>query len=83
MTYRPVFSDEAVTFFLSQPRRRQRILLDRARSLALHLFATADYTTSDTEGRDMCHQMVGAFIFTYWVDHAVRVVMITEIDYAE
>ena len=82
-SYRPVFSDSAVAFFISVPRRRQRKLLDRAHELAADPFLIPDFREDDAEGRELAHVMVDGFIFTYWVDHAVRQVMITDVDDAE
>ena len=81
--YRPVFSDAAVEFFSSVTRRRQRKLLDRAGELAADPFLSPDYHSIDAEGRKVGHLLIDDFVFTYWVDHAVRRVMITEIDDAE
>jgi len=78
--YGPVFSDRAVEFFGSLKRGRQRKLIDRARELATDPTLTPDYWTIDTEGRNIRHLLVGGFIFTYWIDHAAKLVMIAEID---
>jgi len=81
--YRANFSDGAVDFFITLPRRRQRKLLDRARQLVTDPFVVPDYQTRDTDERDIAHLMVGGFFFTFWVDHAAKVVLITEIEDAE
>ena len=81
--YRPVFSDAAVEFFATLTRRRQRKLLDRAHELAADPFLSPDYHSVDADGRTVAHLLVEGFVFTYWADHAVRRVMITEIDDAE
>lgn len=81
--YRPVFSDTAVAFFVSLPRRRQRKRLDRAHELAADPFLVPDFRGADAEGRELSHVMTDSFVFTYWVDHAVKRVMITEVDDAE
>lgn len=81
--YRPVFSDSAVAFFISLARRQQRILLDRAHELAADPFLAPDFRETDAEGRDLGHVVVGDFVFTYWVDHAARQVMITDVDGTE
>jgi hypothetical protein len=79
-SYRPVFSEAAVAFFVSLPKSRQRVLLDRSRELAADPFLRPDFRSTDIEGREICHLLVDDFIFDYWVDHAVRSVMITEIE---
>lgn len=81
--YRPVFSDSAVEFFTAVPRRRQRKLLDRAHELAADPFLAPDYQSIDAEARTVAHLLVDGLVFTYWVDHAARRVMITDIDDAE
>ena len=81
--YRPVFSDTAVVFFISLPRRRQRKLWDRAHELAADPFLVPDFCGIDADGRELSHVMSDGFVFTYWVDHAVKRVMMTEVDDAE
>lgn len=81
--YRPVFSDRAVEYFGTLGRSRRRKLIDRARELAVDPTLTPDYRTLDAEGRDIGHLMVGGFIFTYWIDHPAKLVMIVDIDEGE
>ncbi len=81
--YRPIFSDSAVAFFISLPRRRQRKLLDRSHELAADPLLSPDFREKDSDGRELSHVLVDGFIFTYWVDDAVKRVMITEVDDAE
>ena len=81
--YRPVFSDSAVAFFASLPKRRQRRLLDRAHELAADPFLVPDFRSGDSTGREISHLLVDGFIFDFWVDHAARQVMITDIADAE
>jgi len=61
------------------PRRRQRQALDLADQLALHPFGVGDYRTEDAAGHTLENLLIDGFLFTYWVDHAVREVRITEI----
>lgn len=77
--YRPVFSDSAVAFFVSLSRRRQIRLLDRARELAADPFWIPDMTSTDADGRIISHLLTDGFVFDYWVDHAAKVVAITDI----
>jgi hypothetical protein len=83
MRYRPVFSDSAVAFFASLSRRRQRKLLDRALELADDPFLVPDFRSVDDDGREICHVLVDDFIFSYWPDHAARVVMIVDVEDGE
>lgn len=78
--YRPNFSDLAAEFIFSLPKGRQRKVMDRAHELARYPFIESDYSIVDEEGHVVDHLLVDGFVFSYWVDHAVRIVMITEID---
>ena len=81
--YRPIFSESAVTFFVGQPKRRQRKLLDRAHELAADPFLVPDFSGPDETGRIVSHLLVDGFIFDYWVDDAMQAVLIVEIGDAE
>lgn len=81
--YRPVFADSSVAFFVSLSRRRQIRLLDRARELAADPFLVPDLTSTDADGRTISHLLTDGFVFDYWVDHAARIVAITDITDAE
>jgi hypothetical protein len=76
MRYRPIFSDSAVEFLATLPRRRQRRLLDRAQELASDPFLVPDIKLMDDEGREISHVLVDDFLFSFWPDHAMKVVMI-------
>jgi hypothetical protein len=73
----------AAEFILSLPKGRQRKVMDRAYELACYPFIESDYTVVDEDGHVVDHLLVDGFVFSYWVDHAVRIVMITEIDDAD
>ena len=80
MRYRPVFSDSAVAFFTTLSRRRQRKLLDRARELAADPFVVPDLRRMDDDGREIGDLLIDNFLFSYWVDHAAKAVMVVEIE---
>ncbi len=80
MRYRPVFSDGVVEFLTTLPRRQQRKLLDRAQELADDPFLVPDFKTPDDEGREISHILIDDFLFSFWADHAAKVVMIVEIE---
>lgn len=82
-SYRPVFSESAVAFFVGQSKRRQRKLLDRAHELAADPFLMPDFCSPDDTGRTVSHLMVDGFIFDYWVDDALQAVLIVDICDAE
>ncbi len=81
--YEAVFTASAVEFFVGLSKRRQRKLLDRTHELAADPFLVPDFRTVDASGREIYHLMVDGFIFDYWVDHAVKQVILTEIDHVE
>ncbi len=81
--YRPSFSDLAAEFLLSLPRRRQRRVMDRAYELARYPFLESDYRLTDANGRTIEHLLVDGVVFSYWIDHAVKLVMFVEIEDAE
>jgi hypothetical protein len=83
VSYHAVFTDDAVAFFARLPKRKQRVLLDRARELAADPFLIPDFQTTDGAGREIAHVLVDGFIFDFWVDHAVKQVVITEIDFVD
>jgi hypothetical protein len=69
----------AAAFVVSLPRRKQRQVLDLADQLARHPFEIGDYREQDAAGHTMESLLVDGFLLTYWVDHAVKEVRITEI----
>ncbi len=81
--YCPSFSDLATEFILSLPKRRQRSVMDRAYELARYPFLESDYRLTDSDGRTIDHLLVDGVVFSFWVDHASILVMITEIEDAE
>ncbi len=81
--YRAAFSDLAAEFIFALPPRRQRRVLDQAYQLAADPFLRSDYTLPDATGRPIEHLLAEGHVFTYWVDHGERLVMITEVDVAE
>jgi hypothetical protein len=79
LRYSSHLSAEAVTFVISLSKSRQRIVLEIAERIAEHPTKISDYRTKDAVGRDIDNLRVGKYIFTYWVDHAVKEVRITDI----
>jgi hypothetical protein len=57
--------------------------MDRAYELARDPFLASDYRLSDASGRAIEHLLMDGVVFSYWVDHAEKLVMITEIEGAE
>ncbi len=54
--------------------------MDRAYELARYPFLESDYRLPDQDGRVIEHLLVDGVVFSYWVDHALKLVMITEIE---
>jgi len=80
MRYRPIFSDSAVVSFAALSRSRQRRLLDRARELAADPFVAPDLRRIDEDGREIGDILIDDFLFSYWVDHPAKVVMIVDVE---
>ncbi|MFZ5496014.1 MAG: hypothetical protein ACOZE5_11865 [Verrucomicrobiota bacterium] len=55
-------------------------MLDRVLELAADPFLVPDFRSVDASGREISHLMADGFIFDFWVDHAVKQVVITEIE---
>ncbi len=81
--YRPVLFDQAAESIMALSRRQQRQAMQGIKSVAQHPFVPSDFSTTDTEGRTVEHRLIDAFVFSYWVDHAARHVMITEIEFTD
>lgn len=81
--YDAVFTSAAVEFFVSQTKRRRRKILDRVHELAADPFLMPDLHSTDAAGREVFQFMSDDFIFDYWVDHAVKQIVVTDIGYVE
>jgi hypothetical protein len=75
-----VFDASAVEFFHRLTKRKQRRVLDRAHELASDPFLLPDFRSTDDKGREIGHVLADDFIFDYWIDHAERRLVITEIE---
>jgi hypothetical protein len=78
--YQCVFDETVADYIISLSKTKQRHLLQLARTLAADPFVVSDYAVRDESGRDIDHLLVDAWVFAYWVDHAVREVRIVEIE---
>ncbi len=65
------------------PKRRQRRVMDRAYELARDPFLESDYRIADASGRIIEHLLLDGVVFSFWIDHPAKLVMITEIEDAE
>lgn len=79
MTPYSYFAEKAVqeTFVTAAP-RDQRILLDSFSLLASHPFRAPDWIEYDTDNRPLSVCLHEDWLISYWVDHAVRTVMIVQ-----
>lgn len=80
MAYEPKFSRSALEFFSSLSARKQQKLIDRADQLAADPFVVADFRFTDDDGRTVCVILADEFLFTFWVDHPAKRVLITDIE---
>ena len=53
---------------------------DDASLLGNHEGLPADYRVKDSNGQDIEHLLVNAFLIAYWVDHPVCLVMIVDVE---
>ena len=81
--YRPVFSELAANAIVALPRRKARRALDLCQRLARNPILVADYVLRDADGHAIEHLLAEGFIVAYWIDHAVKTVLIVEIDAAD
>jgi len=81
--YRPSFSDLAarVCFVASEATAKNGY--GSGVELARYPFLESDYRLADTDGRMVDHLLVDGILYSYWVDHISRLVMIVEIESAE
>ena len=77
--YVPVFSED-VARPLPLSRKKQRQICRLAQQLASQPLIRSDYTLTDESGRPIDYPLMGDFVFSYWLDHAVREVRITDIE---
>jgi hypothetical protein len=78
--YLPVFTAEVAEILLGLSKSRQRRVIRLARQLAANPFVRSDYAIPDTAGQMQEHLLIEDFVFTYWIDHAMREVRITDIE---
>ena len=57
--------------------------MDRSYELARYPFLESDYRLVDSDDRMIEHLLVDGVVFSYWVDHSLKLVMITEIEDTE
>jgi hypothetical protein len=78
--YEPVLSSKASSSLVGLSRSKQKQVLRLLFQLAEHPGQLGDYATREDDGREIQHLMVGDWHFSFWADHAVRELRVTEID---
>lgn len=81
--YEVIFAAVAVEFFVGLTKRNQRKVLDRAQELAADPFLVPDFQSQEAAGRTISHFMADGFVSDFWVDHAEKQVIVTEIEFVE
>ncbi len=77
--YEPVLSAQATAFLVGLSRQKQRKLLTLLLQVAEHPMQLGDYSTRDEDGHQLQHLVVGDWHISFWADHAVRELRITEL----
>jgi hypothetical protein len=77
--YEPVLSSRPASFLIGLSKAKQRRVIDLIFRLAENPTQLGDYATREKGGRDIQHLMVGDWHFSFWADHPVRELRITEI----
>ena len=67
-----VYEEEASEFIVAQGKRGRRKLLDIGYAIAESPLADPDYVLPDADGRPLCHVETEGYVFTYWIDAAVK-----------
>ncbi|MEQ9823294.1 MAG: hypothetical protein ABQ298_02810 [Puniceicoccaceae bacterium] len=73
------FSREAVGFLFSLGKRNQNRVLDIADRIAEWPEGISDLVLTDAKGRSVHSVLVDEFLFSYYVDHAIKEILITEV----
>ena len=77
--YDPVLSSKASSFLVGLSKPKQKKVLALLFQISEHSGQLGDYATREDGGREIQHLMVGDWHFSFWADHAVRELRITEI----
>ena len=79
-SFEPVLSGKASSYFVTLSKRKQRRLLDLLYRLATYPGQLGDYESLDEAGRKVQHLEAGPMVISFWADHAVRELRITDIE---
>jgi len=78
-SYSLVYSEAAADFLLAVRKARLASLLYDLRRLAENPSVRSDYVVQDEQGREIEHLLVGEFVISYWLDHAVSEIRIVDV----
>jgi hypothetical protein len=78
--YEPVLAGRAASFLIGLPKSKQRSAIQLVDRLAEYPTQLGDYATKDDSGRVIQHLLVGDWHLSFWPDHAIRELRITEIN---
>ena len=79
-SYAAIFAAEVADILLGLPKSRLRRVVRLTRQLAASPFFRSDYAIPDDSGQLQVHLLIEDFVFTYWLDHAVREVRNSDIE---
>ena len=77
--YEPVLSSKASSFLIGLSKKKQKQVIDLVFQLAEYPSQLGDYATREDSGREIQHLMVADWHISFWADHAVRELRVTEI----
>ena len=77
--FEPVLSGKASSFLVNLSKAKQRKVVGLIFQLADHPMQLGDYATRDELGHEIQHLMIGDWHLSFWPDHAVRELRVTEI----
>jgi hypothetical protein len=77
--YEPVLSSRAASFLIGLSKAKQRKVITLIFQVAEHPTQLGDYSTHEEGGRDIQHLVVADWHFSFWPDHPVRELRITDI----
>ena len=78
--YEPVLSGRASSSLVGLSKPKQKQVLRLLLQLSEHPGQLGDHATREEDGREIQHLMLGDWHFSFWADHAVRELRVTEID---
>jgi len=78
--YDVVFHRTVVNFLLSRPSRERRQFVQFFDGLSNDPFQTGEFEITDVTGRQLQVRRIGGARVTFWSDHAVKEVHITDIE---